>query len=118
MVRVRINKKTPHKKWVRFLDEVQADSSRPWASYTPPPTSDAAMMKFIRKKAADQRRANVNRMAGVAFGQQALRSYTAAQKKQRRRTARHLLMRKKKPAKPKTCLTLLELARAFPNIAH
>ena len=118
MVRVRINKKTPHKKWVRFLDEVQADSSRPWASYTPPPISDADMMKFIRKNAADQRRANVNRMAGVAFGQQALRSYTAAQKKQRRRTARHLLMRKKKPAKPKTCLTLLELARAFPNIAH
>ena len=27
-------------------------------------------------------------------------------------------MRKKKPAKPKTCLTLMELARAFPNIAH
>ena len=27
-------------------------------------------------------------------------------------------MRQKKPAKPKTCLTLLELAWAFPNIAH
>ena len=38
-------------------------------------------MKFIHKKAADQRRENVNRMAGVVFGQQALRSYTAAQKK-------------------------------------
>ena len=118
MVRVRINKKTPRKKRVRFLDEVQAESSRPRASYTPSPTTDADMMKFIRKKAADQRRANVNRMAGVAFGQQALRSYTAAQKKQRRRAGRHPPMRKKKPAKQKTCLTLLELARAFPNIAH
>ena len=118
MVRVRINKKTPRKKRVRFLDEVQAESSRPRASYTPSPTTDADMMKFIRKKAADQRRANVNRMAGVAFGQQALRSYTAAQKKQRRRAGRHPPMRQKKPAKPKTCLTLLELARAFPNIAH
>ena len=57
-------------------------------------------------------------MAGVAFGQQALRSYTAAQKKQRRRTSRHPPMRKKKPAKRKTCLTLVELARAFPNIAQ
>jgi len=27
-------------------------------------------------------------------------------------------MRKKKPAKQKTCLTLMELARAFPNIAQ
>ena len=51
-------------------------------------------MKFIHKKAADQRRANVNRMAGVAFGQQALRSYTAAQKKQRWRTSRHPPMRR------------------------
>ena len=94
-------KKTPRKKRVRFLDEVQADSSRPRASYTPPPTSDADIMKFIHKKAADQRRAKVNRMAGVAFGQQALRSYTAAQKKQRRRASRHPPMRKKKPAKPR-----------------
>ena len=57
-------------------------------------------------------------MAGIAFGQQALRSYTAAQKQQRRRASRHPRMRKKKPAKQKTCLTLLELARAFPNIAQ
>ena len=57
-------------------------------------------------------------MAGAAFGQQALRSYTAAQKKQRRRASRHPPMRKKKPAKQKTCLTLMELARAFPNIAQ
>ena len=117
MVRVKITPRK-RKKRVRFLDEVQADSSRPRASYTPPPNSDADIMKFIRKKAADQRRANVNRMAGVAFGQQALRSYTAAQKKQRRRAGRHPPMRKKKPAKPKTCMTLMELARAFPNIAQ
>ena len=75
-------------------------------------------MKFIHKNAAEQRRAKVNRMAGVAFGQQAVRSYTAAQKKQRRRGSRHPPMRKKKPAKPKICLTLMELARAFPNIAQ
>ena len=55
-------------------------------------------------------------MAGFAFGQQALRSYTAAQMKKRQRASRHAPMRKKKPAKQKTCLTLMELARAFPNI--
>ena len=109
-------KKTPRKKRVRFLDEVQADSSRPRASYTPPPTSDADIMKFIHKKAADQRRAKVNRMAGVAFGQQALRSYTAAQKKQRRRASRHPPMRKKKPAKPKTCLTFWNWHRPLPTL--
>ena len=53
-------------------------------------------MKFINKEAAKQRRAKVNRMAGLAFGEQALRSYTAAQKKQRRRAGRHPPMRKKK----------------------
>ena len=117
MVRVKITPRK-RKKRVRFLDEVQADSSRPQASYTPPLTNDADILKFIHKKAADQRRAKVNRMAGVAFGQQALRSYTAAQKKQRRRASRHPPMRKKKPTKPKTCMTLMELARAFPNIAQ
>ena len=100
------------------MDEIQAEASRPRASYTPPPTDEASIMKFIHKKAADQRRANVNRMAGVAFGQQALRSYTAAQKKQCRRASRHPPMCRKKPAKQKTCLTLMELARAFPNIAQ
>ena len=80
MVRIRI-KKTPRKKRVTWLDEIQAEASRPRASYTPPSTDEASIMKFIHKKAADQRRANVNRMAGVVFGQQALRSYTAAQKK-------------------------------------
>ena len=100
------------------MDEFQAEASRPRANYTPPPTDDASIMKFIHKKAADKRRAKVNRLAGVAFGQQALRSYTAAQKKQRRRASRHPPMRKKKPAKQKTCLTLMELARAFPNIAQ
>ena len=117
MVRIRI-KKTPRKKRVTWLDEIQAETSRPRASYTPPPTDEASIMKFIHKKAADQRRAKVNRMAGVAFGQQALRAYTTAQKKQRRRASRHPPMRKKKPAQPKTCLTLMELARAFPNIAQ
>ena len=100
------------------MDEIQAEASRPRDSYTLPPTDDASIIKFIHKKAADQRRATVNRMAGVAIGQQALRSYTAAQKKQRRRASRHSPMRKKKPAKQKTCLTLMELARAFPNIAQ
>ena len=42
---------------------------------------EVEIMKFINKEAAKQRRAKVNRMAGVAFGEQALRSYTAAQKK-------------------------------------
>ena len=100
------------------MDQIQAEASRPRASYTPPPTDEASIMNFIHKKAADQRRGKVNRMAGVAFGQQALRSYTAAQKKQRRRASRHPPMRKKKPAKPKTCLTPMELLRAFPNIAQ
>ena len=117
MVRIRI-KKAPGKKRVKWLDQIEAEASRPRASYTPPPTDDASIMKFINQKAAEQRRAKVSRMAGVAFGQQALRSYTAAQKKQRRRASRHPPIRKKKPAKPKTCLTLMELARAFPNIAQ
>ena len=100
------------------MDQIQAEASRPWASYTPPPLDDAGIVKFIHQEAAKQRRAKVNRMAGAAFGQQALRSYTAAQKKQRRRAGRHPPMRKKKPRKQKTCLTLMELARAFPNIAQ
>ena len=108
MVGIRI---TPRKKRVTWLDQIQAEASRPRASYTPPPTDDASIMKFIHKKAAEQRRAKVNRMAGVAFGQQALRSYTADQKKQRRRASRHPPMRKKKPTKQKTCLTLIELAQ-------
>ena len=83
------------------MDQIQAEASRPRASYTPPPTDDASIMKFIHKKAAEQRRAKVNRMAGIAFGQQALHSYTAAQKQQRRRASRHPPMRKKKPAKQK-----------------
>ena len=59
------------------------------------------MMKFINEEAAKQRRAKVNRMAGVAFGQQALRSYTASKKKQRRRASRHPPMQKKKPGEQK-----------------
>ena len=77
------------------------------------------IMKFINKEAAKQRRAKVNKMAGLAFGQQALRSYTAAQKKQRRRAGRHPPMKKKKKLRQqKTCLTLMELAQAFPIIAQ
>ena len=80
---------------------------------------EVEIMKFINKEAAKQRRAKVNRMAGLAFGEQALRSYTAAQKKQRRRAGRHPPMRKKKKTtQQKTCLTLLELAQTFPNIAQ
>ena len=54
MVRVKITPRKRNKR-VRFLDEVQADSSRPRASYTPSPTSDADVLKFIQKKAAEQR---------------------------------------------------------------
>ena len=86
---LRRKQKTPRKKRVRLLDQIQAEASRPRASYTPPQLDEADIMTFINKKAARQRRAKVNRMAGVAFGQQALRSYTAAQKKQRRRASRH-----------------------------
>ena len=56
---------------MRWLDKIQAQSSRPRASYTPPQLHEAGIMKFINKEAAKQRRAKVNRMAGVAFGQQA-----------------------------------------------
>ena len=100
------------------MDQIQAKASRPRASYTPPQLDEAGILKFINKEAAKQRRAKVNRMAGVAFGQQALRSYKASKKKQRRRASHHPPMGKKKPGKQKTCLTLMELARAFPNIAQ
>ena len=98
----------------RFLYPIPTE-----ASDTSPHMDEVEIMKFINKEAAKQRRAKVNRMAGVAFGEQALRSYTAAQKKQRRRAGRHPPMRKKKKStQQKTCLTLMELARAFPNIAQ
>ena len=48
----------------------------------------------------------------------ALRSPPKKTAKQRRRAGRHPPMRKKKPPKQKTCMTLMELARAFPNIAQ
>ena len=100
------------------LDQIQAEANRQWASYTPPQLDEAGIVKFINKEAAKQRRAKVNRMAGVAFDQHALGSYTAAQKNHRRLASRHLPMRKKKPGQQKTCLTLMELALAFPNIAQ
>ena len=86
MVRIKI---TARKKRVTWLDQIQAEASRPRASYTPSQLDEAGIVKFINKEAAKQRRAQVNRMVGVAFGQQALRSYMAAQKKQRRRASRH-----------------------------
>ena len=135
MVRVKITPRK-RKKRVRFLDEVQADSSRPRASYTPPPTTDADIMNFIQKKAAEQRQtqpwweklasptkqqwayANAyHRAEEYAKKRGALRS-PPKKKQQRRRAGRHPPMRKKKPPKPKTCMTLMELARAFPNIAQ
>ena len=134
MVRVKITPRK-RKKRVRFLDEVLADSSRPRASYTPPPTTDAGIMNFIQKKAAEQRQtqpwweklasptkqqwsyANAyHRAEEYAKKRGALRS--PPKKKQRRRAGRHPPMRKKKPPKQKTCMTLMELARAFPNIAQ
>ena len=134
MVRVKITPRK-RKKRVRFLDEVLADSSRPRASYTPPPTTDADIMNFIQKKAAEQRQtqpwweklasptkqqwayANAyHRAEEYAKKRGALRS--PPKKKQRRRARRHPPMRKKKPPKQKTCMTLMELARAFPNIAQ
>ena len=98
---VRRKQKTPRKKRVQWLDQIQVKSSRPRARYTPPQLDEVGILKFINKEASKQRRAKVNRMAGVAFGQHALRSYTAAQNKQRRRASRHPPMRKKKPAKQK-----------------
>ena len=53
---VRIKQKTPRKKRVRFLDQIQAEASRRQASYSPPNTNEAEIMKFIHKKAAKQRR--------------------------------------------------------------
>ena len=117
MVRVKITPRK-RKKRVRFLDEVQADSSRPRASYTPPPTTDADVLKFIQKKAAEQRQtqpwweklasptkqqwayANAyHRAEEYAKKRGALRS--PPKKKQRRRASRHPPMRKKKPPKTK-----------------
>ena len=86
---VRRKQKTSRKKRLPFLDQTQAEASRPLASCTPSQLDEAGIMKFILKKSGKQRRAKVNRMAGVVFGQQALRSYTTIKKKQRRRASRH-----------------------------
>ena len=113
---VRRKQKTPRKKRVRWFDQIQAEASRPRQSYSPPNVNEAEIMKVINKEAAKQRRAKVKRMAGVAVGQQALRSYTASQKKQRRRASRHPPMRRQKPGRQKTCLTLMELAGPFQTL--
>ena len=137
MVRVKITPRK-RKKRVRFLDEVLAESSRPRVTSTPIPASEADVLKFIQKKAAKQKQARgpqpwweklasptkqqwayanaYHRAEEYAKKRGALRS--PPQKKQRRRAGRHPPMRKKKPPKPKTCMTLMELARAFPNIAQ
>ena len=124
MVRVKIIPRK-RKKRVRFLD----DSSDT-------PTTDADIMNFMQKKAAEQRQtqpwweklasptkqqwayANAyHRAEEYAKKRGALRS-PPKKKQQRRRAGRHPPMRKKKPPKQKTCMTLMELARAFPNIAQ
>ena len=122
MVRVKLTPRK-RKKRVQFLDDAT-------------PTTDAEMMNFIQKKAAEQRQtqpwwdklasptkqqwayANAyHRAEEYAKQRGALRS-PPKKKQQRRRAGRHPPMRKKKPPKPKTCMTLMELARAFPNIAQ
>ena len=124
MVRVKITPRK-RKKRVQFLDDA-IDT----------PTTDADIMNFIQKKAAEQRQtqpwweklasptkqqwayANAyHRAEEYAKQRGALRS-PPKKKPQRRRAGRHPPMRKKKPPKPKTCMTLMELARAFPNIAQ
>ena len=124
MVRVKLTPRK-RKKRVQFLDDA-IDT----------PTTDADIMNFIQKKAAEQRQtqpwweklasptkqqwayANAyHRAEEYAKQRGALRS-PPKKKPQRRRAGRHPPMRKKKPPKPKTCMTLTELARAFPNIAQ
>ena len=73
-------RKQKSKEGARWLDQIHTKASLPRQSYSPPNMNEAEIMKFINKEAAKQRRAKVNRMAGVAFGQQALRSYTASKK--------------------------------------
>ena len=124
MVRVKLTPRK-RKKRVQFLDDA-IDT----------PTTDADIMNFIQKKAAEQRQtqpwweklasptkqqwayANAyHRAEEYAKQRGALRS-PPKKKPQRRRAGRHPPMRKKKPPKQKTCMTLMELARAFPNIAQ
>ena len=115
----------------RFLYPIPTE-----ASDTSPPTTDADIMNFIQKKAAQQRQtqpwweklasptkqqwayANAyHRAEEYAKKRGALRS--PRKKKHRRRAGRHPPMRKKKKTtQQKTCLTLMELAQAFPNIAQ
>ena len=138
MVRIKITPQKRKKK-VRFLDEVQADSSRPRASYTLPPTSDADILNSSTRKRQNSGEpdpcsggkswpvppsskwayANAyHRAEEYAEKRGALRSPPKKTAKQRRRAGRHPPMRKRKPTKPKTCMTMMELARAFPNIAQ
>ena len=127
-------KQTTHRKTRRsrrFLYPIPTE-----ASDTSPSTTDADIMNFIQKKAAQQRQtqpwweklasptkqqwayANAyHRAEEYAKKRGALRS--PRKKKHRRRAGRHPPMRKKKKTtQQKTCLTLMELAQAFPNIAQ
>jgi len=139
MVRVKITPKK-RKKRVRWSDELQAEAGRPRATSTPIPTSDASIMKLIQQKAAAQKQQQrplewweklasptkkqwayakaYHQAEDYARSRGALRSPPKKKKNPRRRAGRHPPMRKKKPAQPKTCMTLMELARAFPNIAQ
>ena len=75
------------------MDQIQAEACRPQASYTPPQLDEAGVVKFINKKAAKQRLAKVNRMAGVAFGQQVLYLHPSVNRyaENRRKMLAHLV---------------------------
>ena len=116
---VRVKQKTPREKKVTWLDEIQAEARRPRKSYTPTPTptTDAEIMKYIHRKAADQRKnrklewweqlaSPTKKQWAYANAYHKAEEYTrqrgalAQKKKQRRRATRHPPMRKKKtPAK-------------------
>ena len=115
---VRVKQKTPRKKNVTWLDEIQAEARRPRKSYTPTPTTDAEIIKFITQKAADQRKNRKlewwEKLASPTKKQWAYanayhraeeyarqRGALAQKKKQRRRATRHPPMRNKKKNPPK-----------------
>ena len=119
------------------MDEIQAQASQPQKSYSPPPITEADILKFIHQKAAEQRNnrklecweklaSSTKKQWAYANAYHRADDYARKRgalvqkkKQQRRRATRHPPMWKKKPPKQKkTCLTLMELARAFPNIAH
>ena len=127
-------KQTTHRKKQskRFLYPIPTE-----ASDTSPHMDEVEIMNFIQKKAAEQRQTQPwwEKLASPTKQQWAYaNAYHRAEeyakkrgalrpppkiKQQRRRAGRHPPMKKKKkPSKQKTCLTLMELAQAFPNIAQ